>query len=177
MVRPEQLLNFAEFHDVAIIENDYDSEYRHADRLLDPLHRLDRSGRVLYVGTFSKTMTPSLRLGFLVLPDSLVESAVRLRSLLDWQPPETIQATLLRFITDGIDEEGMRVNARTNGLALGNFRQCWLRPSPPKGSSSVSAPSQPRTCQKRWNSSVECLSRPTSDDVQVEKTRTLGLFR
>ena len=76
LARRHELLHFAEQHNVAIIEDDYDSEYRHADRPLEPLHRLDRHGRVIYVGTFSKTLSPSLRLGFIVLPQSLVEAAL-----------------------------------------------------------------------------------------------------
>jgi len=101
MARRRELLRFAEDHNVAIIEDDYDSEYRHSDRPLEPLHRLDVHGRVIYVGSFSKTLSPSLRLGFIVLPQSLVSHAINLRSLIDWQPPATLQATLLRFIVDG----------------------------------------------------------------------------
>ncbi len=101
LARRRELLHFAEQHNVAIVEDDYDSEYRHADRPLEPLHRLDRHGRVIYVGTFSKTLSPSLRVGFIVLPPSLVAPATALRSLIDWQPPATLQATLLRFIVDG----------------------------------------------------------------------------
>lgn len=181
MARRNELLHFAERHDVAIIEDDYDSEYRHADRPLKPLYRLDRFGRVIYVGTFSKTLSPSLRLGFIVLPESLVAPAVNLRSLIDWQPP----ATLLRFIVDGhldrhlrrtrkiysrrhqmvidfvhravddrlliastpsyagvhvtallptgTDETAVRNAARAEGIALGNFAQCWQQPDPPAG--------------------------------------------
>ena len=101
MARRRELLHFADDHNVAIIEDHYDSEYRHSDRPLEPLHRLDTHGRVIYVGTFSKTLSPSLRLGFVVLPHSLVSHAIALRSLIDWQPPITVQETLLRFIVDG----------------------------------------------------------------------------
>ncbi len=99
--RRAALLDFAETNDVAIIEDDYDSEYRHSDRPLEPLYRLDRHGRVIYVGTFSKTLSPSLRLGFLALPPSLLDDAIALRSLMDWQPPEASQTALHRFIVDG----------------------------------------------------------------------------
>ena len=101
MARRRELLHFADDHNVAIIEDDYDSEYRHSDRPLEPLHRLDTQGRVIYVGTFSKTLSPSLRLGFVALPHSLVSHAIALRSLIDWQPPVTVQETLLPFIVDG----------------------------------------------------------------------------
>ena len=108
MGRRRELLQLAEHHNVGIIEDDYDSEYRHADRPLEPLHRLDRHGRVIYVGTFSKTLSPSLRLGFIVLPESLAAPAIALRSLIDWHPPATLQATLLRFIVDGHLERYLR---------------------------------------------------------------------
>lgn len=99
--RRRELLAFAEEHDVAIIEDDYDSEYRHVDRPLEPLFRLDRSGRVIYVGTFSKTLAPSLRLGFVVLPESLAQPATNLRALIDRQPPAVTQDALLHFVVDG----------------------------------------------------------------------------
>ena len=67
--RRRALLELADRHQMAIIEDDYDSEYRLADRPLEPLYRLDRHGRVIYVGTFSKTLSPTLRLGFAVLPE------------------------------------------------------------------------------------------------------------
>ena len=66
------LLDHADRHDVTIIEDDYDSEYRHVARPLEPLQRLDRNERVIYVDTFSKTLSPALRLGFAVLPHPLI---------------------------------------------------------------------------------------------------------
>ncbi len=110
--RRRALLDLADRADLAIVEDDYDSEYRHEDRPLEPLHRLDRSGRVIYVGTFSKTLAPSLRLGFLVLPASLVADATTLRSLMDWQPPDVSQQALHRFITDGALERHLRRTRR-----------------------------------------------------------------
>jgi GntR family transcriptional regulator / MocR family aminotransferase len=95
------LLDHAERHDVMIIEDDYDSEYRHVARPLEPLQRLDRNERVLYVGTFSKTLAPALRLGFAVLPRSIVEDCLALRVLSDWQPPAPQQIAMARFTADG----------------------------------------------------------------------------
>jgi DNA-binding transcriptional MocR family regulator len=69
LTRRRELLAFAERHGVAIIEDAYDSEYRHTDRPLEPLQRLDRTGRVIYVGTFSKTLAPSIRIGFVPYPN------------------------------------------------------------------------------------------------------------
>ncbi|HEY4456751.1 MAG TPA: PLP-dependent aminotransferase family protein, partial [Pseudonocardiaceae bacterium] len=65
MARRTALLAWAQRHDAVIIEDDYDSEFRFADRPLEPLQSLDRTGRVLYVGSFAKTLSPMLRLGFL----------------------------------------------------------------------------------------------------------------
>lgn len=70
LARRLQLLAWAERKDGWIIEDDYDGEYRYSGDPLAPLAALDRSGRVLYVGTFGKIAFPALRLGYLVLPGS-----------------------------------------------------------------------------------------------------------
>lgn len=95
------LLDHAQRHDVIVIEDDYDSEYRHVARPLEPLQRLDRHERVIYVDTFSKTMSPALRLGFAMLPRVLVPTLLELRELTDWQPAEPVQTAMVRFIVDG----------------------------------------------------------------------------
>ena len=73
------LLAWAERHGAAIIEDDYDSQFRFSGRPIEPLQTLDRDGRVIYVGTFSKVMLPTLRLAFVVAPPS-IRHAVRPRS-------------------------------------------------------------------------------------------------
>ena len=108
LARRRELLTIAERHNIAIIEDDYDSEYRHVNRPLEPLHTLDRAGRVIYIGTFSKVLSPSLRLGYVVLPDSLVGPAVNLRRLMDCQPNHTIQQAMHRFMADGHFERHLR---------------------------------------------------------------------
>jgi GntR family transcriptional regulator/MocR family aminotransferase len=78
------LLEWAHRRGGVVIEDDYDSEFRFSDRPLEPLHSLDRGRRVLYVGSFAKTMLPMLRLGFLVAPPSLrpaIRTAKRLSHL------------------------------------------------------------------------------------------------
>jgi GntR family transcriptional regulator/MocR family aminotransferase len=129
--RRRALLAFAERHDVAIIEDDYDSEYRHVDRPLEPLYRLDRCGRVIYVGTFSKTLSPSLRLGSVVLPDSLVAAAVNLRKLVGGQPGDAAQSTLLRFIADGELDRHLRrtrkIYSERHGLVSRFVREAATR--------------------------------------------------
>lgn len=99
--RRRALLALADERDLAIVEDDYDTEYRWVDRPLEPIQRLDRSGRVLYVGTFSKTLSPSLRLGFAVVPEPLVDELCAMRALVDAQPPHLTQAALAELITSG----------------------------------------------------------------------------
>jgi GntR family transcriptional regulator / MocR family aminotransferase len=99
--RRRALLAWAERHDAAIIEDDYDSEFRFGGRPLEPLQTLDSGGRVIYVGTFSKTMLPALRLGFVVLPPSLHPSAIKAKFVSDWHSPSLAQPALARFIADG----------------------------------------------------------------------------
>jgi len=95
------LLEWAERRGAWILEDDYDSEYRYRGKPLPSLQGLDPAGRVLYIGSFSKTMFPSLRLGFLVLPTELVEAFRRARSVIDGHSPMTEQAVLADFISDG----------------------------------------------------------------------------
>jgi GntR family transcriptional regulator/MocR family aminotransferase len=72
------LLRWATTHDATIVEDDY-SQFRYASRPLEPLQRLDADGRVVYLGTFSKVLSPSLRLGFAVAPRSIVPALATLR--------------------------------------------------------------------------------------------------
>jgi GntR family transcriptional regulator/MocR family aminotransferase len=102
LTRRAALLEWAERHDAVVIEDDYDSEFRFSDRPLEPLQRLDRSGRVIYVGSFSKTLLPMLRLGFLVAPASLRPALKWAKQLTDWHGDLVSQATLARFIEEGL---------------------------------------------------------------------------
>ena len=99
--RRRALLAWAKRNNAAIIEDDYDSEFRFGGRPLDPLQTLDSAGHVIYVGTFSKTMLPALRLGFLVLPPSLRAAAAKAKFVSDWHTSTLAQPALARFIDDG----------------------------------------------------------------------------
>ncbi len=96
------LLAWAERHEVVIIEDDYDSEFRFSDRPLEPLQSLDRQGRVIYVGSFSKTLLPMLRLGFMIAPASLQPALVAAKQVTDWNGDRTAQAALASLIDEGL---------------------------------------------------------------------------
>jgi GntR family transcriptional regulator/MocR family aminotransferase len=95
------LLDWAERRGAVIVEDDYDSEFRFAGRPIEPLQNLDRGGLVLYVGSFSKVMLPTLRLGFLVAPPELHPALRSARYVADWHTPLPTQAALARFIDEG----------------------------------------------------------------------------
>jgi GntR family transcriptional regulator / MocR family aminotransferase len=108
MSRRRELLSWAAQHDAAIIEDDYDSEFRHVDRPLEPIQRLDDSGRVIYVGSFSKVLSAELRLGFAVVPPSLAGPVTALRQLIDWHPPTMAQCALASLLEDGTVDRHLR---------------------------------------------------------------------
>ena len=112
MSRRRALLRWAESHDAAVIEDDYDTEFRYVDRPLEPLQALDANGRVVYVGSFSKTFSPSIRLGFAVVPQPLAEPVAALRQLIDWHPPIAMQTALAGFINDGLLDKHIRRSRR-----------------------------------------------------------------
>lgn len=99
--RRQALLDWAERSNAAIVEDDYDSEFRFGGRPMEPLHALDNSGRVIYVGSFSKTMLPSLRMGFVITPPSLTAAVHKAKHITDWHTNMLGQAALARFIDEG----------------------------------------------------------------------------
>jgi GntR family transcriptional regulator / MocR family aminotransferase len=101
LTRRLQLLEWAKKSEAWIIEDDYDSEFRYEGRPLASLQGLDRDGRVLYIGTFSKTIFSALRLGCLVVPEDLIEVFTAARALGGSHSPLIDQATLAAFINDG----------------------------------------------------------------------------
>lgn len=103
-----QLLSWAQQTGVLIIEDDYDSEYRYGDRPIPALQGLDRSDSVLYIGTFSKVLFPSLRIGYLVLPKSLASVFARAKWLSDRHLPLLEQQVLTDFIEEGHLERHIR---------------------------------------------------------------------
>jgi len=99
--RRMELLRWAAGSNAWIIEDEYDAEYRYFGHPVAALQTLDRSGCVIYVGTFTKMLFNALRLGFMVLPERLVEAFSCARSFVDRHPPTLDQAILAEFITEG----------------------------------------------------------------------------
>jgi GntR family transcriptional regulator / MocR family aminotransferase len=135
--RRTALLSWAERHDAVIIEDDYDSEFRFSDRPLRPLQSLDRSGRVIYVGSFSKTMLPMLRLGFLVAPASLHAALTSAKELVDSSGPSTLQGAMATFVDDGLLARHVRKAGRIYAARHDQVVQtlqtdyaAWLEPVP-----------------------------------------------
>lgn len=101
LARRAALLEWAIRHDGVIVEDDYDSEYRFSDRPLEPLQSLDRDGRVVYVGTFSKSLLPALRVGYLVPPRSLDAALREAKRVTVWEGDAVTQGALADFIAEG----------------------------------------------------------------------------
>src|SRR2546423_5192196 len=99
--RRAALLDFARDHDAFIFEDDFYAEFRFTGPPLAALQGMDNSSRVIYAGTISKVLYLSLRLGYIVAPNQLVDSLVKIRSTMDQHSSAIDQATLARFITEG----------------------------------------------------------------------------
>jgi GntR family transcriptional regulator/MocR family aminotransferase len=96
-----QLLDWARRSGAWILEDDYDSEYRHESQPLAALQGLDRDARVIYIGTFSKVLFPALRVGYLVVPADLVDRFAAMRAAIDDFPSTLYQAVLTDFLSEG----------------------------------------------------------------------------
>lgn len=103
-----ELLRWAEQSGAYLLEDDYDSEFRYDRGPVEALQGLDRSGRVLYLGSFSKVLFPSLRVGYLVVPKQLVPATMALKYLADGPTPTFEQEVLTELIRDGHFERHLR---------------------------------------------------------------------
>ncbi len=101
LARRTALIDFARERDAYIFEDDHNSEFRFTGPPLPCLQGLDNSGRVIYAGTMSKILYASLRLGYLLAPEQLVEPMIKIRAVMDQHSPAIDQATLARFLTEG----------------------------------------------------------------------------
>jgi GntR family transcriptional regulator / MocR family aminotransferase len=101
LARRTALIDFAHERDAYIFEDDHNSEFRFTGPPLPCLQGLDNCGRVIYAGTFSKILYPSLRLGYILAPDKLVDPMIKIRAVMDQHSPAIDQATMARFLTEG----------------------------------------------------------------------------
>jgi GntR family transcriptional regulator/MocR family aminotransferase len=103
-----ELLTWAQGNNTVVIEDDYDSEFRYDSRPIPALQGLDRQDSVIYIGTVSKILFPSLRIGYLILPPSLVKVFATVRWLIDRHTPAIEQQMLADFINEGYLERHIR---------------------------------------------------------------------
>lgn len=95
------LLSWARRHGATIVEDDYDTEFRYTNQPLEPLRTLSTEDRVVYVGSFSKTLLPTLRVGYLITPPSLRHAFRAAKFVTDWHTSLPTQAALAEFIDQG----------------------------------------------------------------------------
>lgn len=108
------LLAWASRTNALIVEDDYDGEFRYEGEPVEPLQSLDHEGRVIYVGTFSRTLFPAMRIGYLVAPRPLFASFAAAKWLSDRHTPVLEQETLAEFIASGAYERHLRRARRAN---------------------------------------------------------------
>jgi GntR family transcriptional regulator / MocR family aminotransferase len=118
------LLNWAQSSGAWIIEDDYDSEYRFDARPIASLQGLDVNSRVIYIGTFSKILFPSLRVGYIVIPRDLVNHFAAVRFAMDIFPPYLYQEALSDFMSEGHFGRHIRKMRRIYGERRAKLIEC-----------------------------------------------------
>jgi GntR family transcriptional regulator/MocR family aminotransferase len=124
LARRQALLEKARQIGAIIIEDDYDSEFRYEGRPTDSLQGLDPHGVVAYVGTFSKTLLPELRLGYAILPPAIFTAVVHAKQLTDWHTSILPQWAMAKFISEGSLNKHIR---RCHGVYAGRRERILAR--------------------------------------------------
>ncbi len=112
--RRHQLLAWAQQSNAYVVEDDYDSEYRYDIAPVPPLHGLDDKDRVIYLGTVSKTLSPTMRIGYLVVPPQLQDIVTTAKQLVDRHTSMSDQTVLAAMIESGVYESHVRKIRRRN---------------------------------------------------------------
>lgn len=182
--RRRALLEFAQRHAAIIIEDDYDGEFRYAAQPLDALQTLDRNGNVIYVGTFSKSMFPSLRMGFTIAPPWLIGALAAAKQRADNGSNAVLQEALARFILDGhlaryARTMRKRYASRRDALLESIERQLgdWLVPVPPGAGIHLSARYRDRRHAKRILSLIasHAIGAQPVSDFLIDREITAGV--
>jgi len=171
LARRGALLDWARAEGALVIEDDYDSEFRYSRRPLEPLQSIDREGRVIYIGTFSKTLLPLLRIGYLVAPASLQPALGAAKWIADRHGEIFTQAALARFLEEGLlarhVRKATRVYAERHELVLDLLERDfgdWLEAVPSSAGLHVCARSRTGTALD-----IEAVvARAAERDVAVE---------
>jgi GntR family transcriptional regulator/MocR family aminotransferase len=129
--RRQALLDWARRTQAWVVEDDYDCDIRHDRQPLPCLHALDPDGRVIYLGTFSKTVFPALRLGFLVVPSDLHPGFVAARLATDLHAPVLEQRVLSLFIQRGHYDRHLRRMQSAYGERLDALRRALAKSGAP----------------------------------------------
>jgi GntR family transcriptional regulator/MocR family aminotransferase len=137
MRRRAALLEFAQARNAVVIEDDYDGEFRFGGRPLDALQSLDRTEAVFYIGTFSKSLFPGIRLGFVVAPPWAQRALAAAKQCADMHCAVLEQDTLAMFIAEGHMARHVRRMRRIYAARLDVLLTClrrdfsrWLEPIP-----------------------------------------------
>jgi len=129
LARRLALLAWARKTRAYVVEDDYDSEFRYGGRPVEAVQALDAEGRVIYVGTMSKTLFPSLRIGYVVLPPALLQPFLAIKHLSDRHTSTLQQSVLADFIGEGHFERHVRrartQNAKRRAALLGALQQAF----------------------------------------------------
>jgi GntR family transcriptional regulator/MocR family aminotransferase len=115
LARRLALLEWAGRANALVLEDDYDGELRYSSHPIGALQGLDNDGRVVYLGTFSKVLFPTLRLGYVVLPPALLSPFLQAKQLIDRGAPTLTQAAVADFIAEGHFERHLRRLRREYG--------------------------------------------------------------
>jgi len=138
--RRMHLLQLAQTHRFAIIEDDYDYEFHYENKPFLPIASADNTGSVIYIGSFSKTLFPSLRIGYIVAPDALIDTLTRLRFIIDNNGDTGMERTLSRIIDNGTYYRHIRKSLKhyrsrkTHFCSLlDNYFREWISYKSPEG--------------------------------------------